>query len=641
MDVRPHHKWRGRRGGRTGAHRCVMLLTGLLAALSGSPNLATGAGVVGSPDSGCTEADLDTALAGGGTVTFNCGTATTITLSSTKVITADTIIDGGGLVTLSGAAAVRVFLVALNAHLTLRGLTIAEGFGGTDPGGGIRNLGTLTVSNCIFSDSISESFGGGVDNEGTCEIRDSTFSDDQGEGGGGGIANFRTLTVNSSTFFRNSAGFADASAGSGGGIENFGDLAVSNSTFSSNTAFSINNPTFPIIGLGGGLDNEGVATFSNCTFSRNAAPQDSACGGIHNDGRLTAKNTIIANSVGADCCDDELGTTAESTHNLVDDPYSFCSGGFTQVTSDALHLHGLADNGGPTLTMALLPGSVAIGGGDTVTCMDPTTVNAVDQRGAPRFGPGDSACDIGAFEAPSPIGMPTPAVTFLALDGEPSTYFGGNLHLNLTPADGPFEATHEFGHVRIFISYQGFWQLDFAAPEGKELTPGDYVDVAAYPSSDPELPGFGITDGGGCSDITGTFSIRESEYSIDGTVDKFAADFEQHCEGVPPALFGSVRLHSNFPTASPPVVAPTFTPTPTLPVPTPTETPMAALLPCVGDCNGDGQISVDELVTGVNLALGGAPISVCPAFDVNNDGRVTIDELLRAVASALNGCSSP
>lgn len=59
---------------------------------------------------------------------------------------------------------------------------------------------------------------------------------------------------------------------------------------------------------------------------------------------------------------------------------------------------------------------------------------------------------------------------------------------------------------------------------------------------------------------------------------------------------------------------------------------------CVGDCNRDGRVTVDELVRGVNLALG-APTAECPTFDRNADGLVTIDELVGAVNSALNGCS--
>jgi hypothetical protein len=59
---------------------------------------------------------------------------------------------------------------------------------------------------------------------------------------------------------------------------------------------------------------------------------------------------------------------------------------------------------------------------------------------------------------------------------------------------------------------------------------------------------------------------------------------------------------------------------------------------CVGDCSGDGMVTVDELLTMVNIALGNAPISECPAGDANNDMQITVDEILTAVNNALNGC---
>jgi len=64
-----------------------------------------------------------------------------------------------------------------------------------------------------------------------------------------------------------------------------------------------------------------------------------------------------------------------------------------------------------------------------------------------------------------------------------------------------------------------------------------------------------------------------------------------------------------------------------------------AFATCAGDCGGDGEVTVDELVLGVNIALGSALLNQCGNFDSNNDGDVTIDELIAAVGSALNGCS--
>jgi hypothetical protein len=90
-----------------------------------------------------------------------------------------------------------------------------------------------------------------------------------------------------------------------------------------------------------------------------------------------------------------------------------------------------------------------------------------------------------------------------------------------------------------------------------------------------------------------------------------------------------------------PTQAPTHTLTPTVqPSPTPTvyQTTVPTLSLCVGDCDGNDVVTVDELVRGVNIALGFAEVEECPAFDENEDGSVTVDELVEAVNAALTGC---
>ena len=59
---------------------------------------------------------------------------------------------------------------------------------------------------------------------------------------------------------------------------------------------------------------------------------------------------------------------------------------------------------------------------------------------------------------------------------------------------------------------------------------------------------------------------------------------------------------------------------------------------CVGDCNGDGTVAINELITGVNIALGSLPVSACEAIDANGNGEVAINELIAAVNNALSGC---
>ena len=86
---------------------------------------------------------------------------------------------------------------------------------------------------------------------------------------------------------------------------------------------------------------------------------------------------------------------------------------------------------------------------------------------------------------------------------------------------------------------------------------------------------------------------------------------------------------------------PNGTPTPTATAPesgTPTATPTGAPLGCPGDCDRNSEVTIDELVRGVRIALDEAPLDDCDNLDRNGDGAATIDELLQAVRTALDGC---
>jgi DNA-binding beta-propeller fold protein YncE len=84
----------------------------------------------------------------------------------------------------------------------------------------------------------------------------------------------------------------------------------------------------------------------------------------------------------------------------------------------------------------------------------------------------------------------------------------------------------------------------------------------------------------------------------------------------------------------------TPTPSPSLPS---TATPMATETPppdrCPGDCDGDEEVTVDEVVTAVRTAKDQDLMGECPPCDVNRDQQVTVDELVAAVRSALTGCA--
>lgn len=80
------------------------------------------------------------------------------------------------------------------------------------------------------------------------------------------------------------------------------------------------------------------------------------------------------------------------------------------------------------------------------------------------------------------------------------------------------------------------------------------------------------------------------------------------------------------------------TPTVTAPPPSPTPTETPTVVACVGDCNGDGEVGINELILGVSIALGLQPLEECPAFDPSGNGRVDISELIEAVNNSLGGC---
>jgi hypothetical protein len=61
----------------------------------------------------------------------------------------------------------------------------------------------------------------------------------------------------------------------------------------------------------------------------------------------------------------------------------------------------------------------------------------------------------------------------------------------------------------------------------------------------------------------------------------------------------------------------------------------------VGDCSGDGEVTVNELIQMVNIALGTAQVSACTAGDASGDGEITVNEIIAGVNSALNGCPPP
>jgi hypothetical protein len=108
---------------------------------------------------------------------------------------------------------------------------------------------------------------------------------------------------------------------------------------------------------------------------------------------------------------------------------------------------------------------------------------------------------------------------------------------------GPLSTRHVA--FRVIAPDGNRWGLNFAAPVGQVLQPGDYVGATRWPFQASSVPGLDVSGfSRGCNALTGRFRIYQIHFDSGGNVDQFAADFEQHCEGGAAALFGAFRFNS-------------------------------------------------------------------------------------------------
>jgi len=152
------------------------------------------------------------------------------------------------------------------------------------------------------------------------------------------------------------------------------------------------------------------------------------------------------------------------------------------------------------------------------------------------------------------LALPAAAqVTSLSMTSDPGDYIGAGQTYFYSAADGEFRAQVHSGGGGISISfntpsYEHWWYLDFAAPNGVPLTPGSYLNATRYPFQSPDVPGLSVSgDGRGCNELTGSFQVLQVTYGPDNTVTAFDAAFEQHCEGAAPALRGQIRYNADVP----------------------------------------------------------------------------------------------
>ncbi len=380
---------------------------------------------------------------------FNSSSPQTITLGATLVLdetAGPEAIDGpgAGIVTVSGNNTSEVFSIASDTVVSISGLSIIDGNGTF--GGGLFNEGTLTITNTTFTGN-SAPYGGAIYTralvghplDGILTLTGDTFSSNSATAESGAIDNWAggTVTVTDDTFTGNSAPY-------GGAIGNeWGSVAVSNSTFSNNTAstgaggaiinynpsdafsnslsvvgstisgnaavngggianggpdtLSLTNDTITgnsVTGTGGGLYDNGTSTLINCTVTGNSA---AGGGGIANvGGTVFIGNTIVAANTASSGGPDALGIFASQGNNLIgatDGSSGWVASDLTGTEAQPLDplLAPLGNYGGPTDTMALLPGSPAIHAANSA--LIPAGITT-DQRGFPL----DTPPDIGAYQ---------------------------------------------------------------------------------------------------------------------------------------------------------------------------------------------------------------------------------------------------
>lgn len=326
--------------------------------------LATGAAEIRS-----SELTNNTAASLGGAI-YNQGDLTIIAsrLSGNRA-------NSGGAISTSGTMSIMV------SELT--GNEAASQFGGGGQGGAIQASGTYTIRASTISGNVSNEEGighaGAIWHAGHGEIIDSTIADNHAGENGGAIYSFAgfeqtTLTISNSTITGNSGKES-------GGIEGYGDVTIIASTI-------VNNATTQIFG----------ATVR--PVGGNPIPAD-----------FRIQSTIIANNSGGDCQNRTLITSGGSNLGTQASAFS-CNFTEDDVGATTIALGSLTDNGGPTQTIAPLPGSAAIDAGNCAHFPN------YDQRGAQRP---SSGCDIGAVEVGATVAPQLLAVSGNGFEGSPVT----------------------------------------------------------------------------------------------------------------------------------------------------------------------------------------------------------------------------
>jgi hypothetical protein len=372
---------------------------------------------------------------GGGGV-YDNGGAVTVTgsdISQNTVTHATSLGDsgGGGIYSNGGAVDVSASTVSNNSYDITSSSGGDDGGGGIYSGGGGVSLEQAAIDGNSFtvdSGSGGDYGGGGVYANGdqvtvvfsTIDGNSLTVGSDMGgdDGGGGLVSQGGDIGVGWSSISNNTSQITDSGGDDGGGaiLDEGGDNVYLTSTFSGNSVTVTGGGT---ANGGGAIYGFGDAQISNLTIAGN---QINAPGGaLFNQGQVQFENTIVADNTATpagNCAN--FGTSGSAGFNLDSGNTCGFAGNGDLVNTEPL-LGPLQNNGGPTPTQALPPGSPAV---DKGSCSDITgNPQSIDQRGVARPQPTGGKCDIGAFElsqsSPPPPPPPPPTMKPTAVAGTP------------------------------------------------------------------------------------------------------------------------------------------------------------------------------------------------------------------------------
>jgi hypothetical protein len=145
----------------------------------------------------------------------------------------------------------------------------------------------------------------------------------------------------------------------------------------------------------------------------------------------------------------------------------------------------------------------------------------------------------------------TTSISLTSEDGDP---VGDGKDYLYDPTNAVIAVDGHWGHVSGQIEAEDGdqWRFDFEAPSGDALAPGSTFDAIRYPFNGSGAGMSFVGNGGGCNEITGTFTVNDIAFGFDQTVKYLSLDFEQHCEDAAPALLGEIRYRLPGPDATAP-----------------------------------------------------------------------------------------